>query len=223
MVAPDVDTAATRLVESIQATERSRQNKISRARGTYVPTSLAMPGEMKYIDTTLDSAAVSTTEIIQCINACQVGTTVSTRIGRQITLRSVELQGYFTATGANTGDMVRWAVVYDRQTNAAAPTWTDVFKNDVVTHAVRNHDNKRRFKVLAKQVVPIPKAGADNPVVPLEYYRKLRHPTEYNSTNGGTVADITTGGLFFMVRAMAAAGADDVALYGIARVRYADN
>lgn len=138
-------------------------------------------------------------------------------------MRSVQIRGYLYPNGAAVGQVVFWSVVYDRQTNAAAPTWADVYTSDDIEPNLRNLNNRKRFKILGSGYIPMPKAGADVARVPIEFYRKLKHPVEYNSTNGGTVADITTGGLFFMIRADVALGADDESIAAWSRVRFADN
>lgn len=180
-------------------------------------------GELKVLDTVLDTTDVSTTSIITCIDTCQVGSDVDDRVGREILLKSVQVRGVLFANGANPGGTVFWAIVYDRQTNAAAPVWTDVYTTNSYYPALRNLDNRKRFKIIGSGYIAVPKAGADIPSVPFEFYRKLRHSVEYNSTNGGTVADIQTGGLFFMIRANAALGADDYTLVATSRVRFTDN
>lgn len=179
-------------------------------------------GELKAIDTSLLTTDVSTTEIITCINACSQGTDIGTRIGREIKMKSVQVKGAFYPNGANAGDLAFWAIVYDRQTNAAAPAWTDVYTDDGIYPEFRNLNNRKRFKVLGSGYIPLPKAGADVVRTPFEFYRKLNHPVEFNAVNGGAVADIQTGGLFWMLRGATAAGADDYAFQASARVRYSD-
>lgn len=180
-------------------------------------------GELKSIDTDLSSADVSTTEIITCINACSQGSDIGNRVGREILMTSVQVSGTMKTNGASTGDIIWWAIVYDRQVNAAAPVWTDIYTTDASVPNLRNLNNRKRFKVLGSGMIALTKVGSDNPYGVFQFYRKLKHPTEFNATNGGTVADITTGGLFWLIRGSTAQGADDATFSGSARVRFSDN
>lgn len=205
---------------SAALTERSRR---ARAGWMQVAIQRAALGELKMIDTDLTNAGVSTTATITCLNACQVGTDITNRIGREILMTSVQLRGFFNPSGANTGDIVFWAIVYDRQSNAAAPVWTDVYMTDSIFPETRNLNNRKRFKVLGSGYITVPSATSiDAKYIPFEFYRKLKHPVEYNATNGGTVADIVTGGLFWMVRGITVLGANDVNCSIGGRVRFSD-
>jgi len=187
------------------------------------PGSWGTAGELKAIDTALSSTAINTTEIITCINPCAQGSDIGQRVGREIIMKSVQLSGVFYPGGASVGDVITWSLVYDRQTNAAAPVWTDVYTQDSTNPLFRNLNNRKRFKVLGSGMLAVPKVDADVINTPFNFYRKLKHPVEFNATNGGTVADITTGGLFFMIRGRAAPGADDYDCSLYARVRFSDN
>jgi hypothetical protein len=204
----------------------ARQRRLAEGRIPQIPRGYphgVMAGEMKFYDTTVSDTDVDTNATITCLNCMQEGSSVSTRVGRQITMRSVEAQLMVYQNGAATGGVLAIAIVYDRQTNAAAPSWTDIWTADTHSNMMRNHDNKRRFKVLHRDRIALPSVGADVTNVTIEFYRKLRHPTEYNGTNGGTVADITTGGLFLCYQGSQTPGADDGTLKGRVRVRYVDN
>jgi len=187
------------------------------------PGAWGTAGELKAIDVDLANAGVSTTEAITCINPCSQGSDIGQRVGREIQMKSVQIRGFLQPGGANPGDLVFWSIVYDRQTNAAAPAWADVYTADALVPQLRNLNNRKRFKILGSGYISTPAVGADYITVPFEFYRKLKHPVEFNATNGGTVADITTGGLFWMIRGQSAQGADDVTFAGSSRVRFADN
>lgn len=213
------NTPKARVDYSAEMTEKSR-----RARAGWMRTAVqrAALGELKKIDTVLLNTNVSTTASITLINGCARGDDSDDRIGREIQMKSVQVRGDFYPNGTNAGDLVFWAVVYDRQTNAAAPVWTDVYTSDGIYPQLRNLDNRKRFKVLGSGYIQLPKAGAEYPYTPFEFYRKLNHPVEFNSENNGNVGDITTGSLFWFVRATTVAGDNDYTLQAYSRVRYSD-
>lgn len=188
-----------------------------------ITTGWGSRGELKAIDTSLTTADVSSTASLLCINPCGQGSDIGQRVGRQIVMKSLQIRGFFNPNGANSGDIVFWSVVYDRQPNAALCGWTDVYTTSAAYPQLRNLNNRKRFKVLGSGYITIPATTSiDAKYIPFEFYRKLNHPVEFNATNGGTIADITTGSLVWMVRATAALGADDVAFNGSSRVRYSD-
>lgn len=206
------DAFASRIAASRDMSRRSRQVEMWGARG-----------ELKAIDTSLTGYA-STTERIVCVNACTQGSDIGNRVGRETLMRSVQVRGHFQPGSAADPNVVFWAVVYDNQTNAAAPVWTDVFTADGTYPQLRNLDNRKRFKVLGSGYLSlVGGTSVEEKYIPFEFYRKLKLPVTYNSTNGGTVADIATGGLFFMVRGTGADGTSCSGLSASARVRFADN
>lgn len=181
----------------------------------------ASTGEVKWIDTVLTTTDISTTEIISALNLIPNGSDVSERVGREAVMISVQVTGHFFTNGASAGDDVFWAVVYDRQTNGALPTWQDVYTTDAVVPNIRTHYNRKRFKVLGSGYIVVPKVGADIRHVPFNFYRKLKHPVEYSSA-AAIIDNVRSGSLIWMVRGTGAAGADDTSFSGSARVRFTD-
>jgi len=164
-------------------------------------------GEWKSIDKTGTAAVRDTGPIagtLICINACSRGTDIGTRVARQFTMRSLELR-YSVKLGATpTNQAIRVLVFYDRQANGALPAIADVLQAATVT-APRNLENRNRFKILYDRLHVLETAGPTREMV--RWYRKLRHPTQFNTGNDGTVGDIATGSLF--VLAFGTIAADD--------------
>lgn len=206
-----------RLMASMDYSAQSRRRYQAAARAWGVGT------ELKAIDTDLSWDNVSTTDRLECINLCTAGADIGNRVGREITMRSVQLRGYIVGNGAAPAGLVFWAIVYDRQSNGAAPSWEDIYTADTLEPQFRNLDNRKRFKVLGSSYVQVPSTSSlETKQVPIEFYRKMRHPVEYNSTNGGTIADIQTGALWFMIRASEAVGDNDYSIEAWTRVRFTD-
>lgn len=181
--------------------------------------------ELNFVDTAFTAIVVSTTPIVTLLNGLSQGTTASTRIGRQILMKSIELRGHFQADSATTFTPVRCACVLDRQPNGAAPAFTDIYDAATPT-ALRNISNKKRFKVLFDSgvlaVTGNSSAPNDNSLIPYEHYRKIKIPVQYNSGNAGTVADIATNSLFMVFIGGTASGTADAGFTGSLRVRYED-
>lgn len=180
--------------------------------------------EFKSYETTLTGGYFSSTPAFATLNCPAPGTGLNQRIGRQITLRSIELRlGQQVLGTANTGSWVRAVVFYDRQTNAATPAVTDLLMAADVW-SPRNLDNRHRFSILhddLKYCAYQPDGQAGHVMY---FYRKLRHPTTFNAVGGGTVADITSGGLFLLLLGnMPLAGGDESYAFGYTRLRYTDD
>lgn len=196
-------------------------SSVPRARGASVT------GEMKYFDTeraTTAIAAVTTTWVAgtQCppttpaaLNLCSptVGAAINQRIGREIKVIKIKIKGRLivptqaAVSAADNGCLIRWLLVQDTQTNAAAMTGaqllTDQVAADTTINAFQNLNNFGRFKVLKEKYFYFenpnqtgdPTAGD---VVQGGFKRafkcnyNFKHPVSvrFNATNGGTVADI---------------------------------
>lgn len=185
--------------------------------------------ELNFLDTTINGAYDNGSSVI-LVNGMVQGTTASTRLGRKISVKSVQLRHTVTAgTAGGTGN-AKWALVYDRQTNGVAPTWQDVYDNSTAlgsnsTQAMRNMSNAERFTVLHEEFFDI----TGNATVPTDdtqrtfsYFRKCNLVTQYNAGVAGSVADIVSGGLFFMVCGSNAAGTAAPSSSGFLRIRFLD-
>lgn len=185
--------------------------------------------ELNFVDTALSSTAISTTEYKVLLNGLAQGTTASTRIGRRIQMKSIELKAFVLADALTIYNQVRFVIVLDKQANAAAPVWTDIY--DAATPiALRNISNKARFWVLwdsglIKILGNNATAGqqTDCSAENLQLYKRINIPVQYNSGSAGTVGDIQTNSLYFFGIGFDASGTADTQIYGNVRVRYDDS
>lgn len=165
---------------------------------------LARIGEKKNIDATNSNTITfaQTTSNLFLLNGCDDGATATTRVGRRITMTSMELRwsGSFAATTAGTSPL-RMLVVYDKQTNAAAPAATDVVVVDSL-NSMMQLSNSRRFQVLADEIVE--EFGAAGPQ---SFYRKIHRDftakgtqeglnVEFNTASTAVVDSITSGSVY---------------------------
>ena len=111
-------------------------------------------------------------------------------------------------------------VVYDKQTNAAAPAITDILVVDTFI-GQNNLNNRDRFTVLCDQISePI---GANvNTSVGGTIYKSVNMETMFNSGNAGTVADITSGSVYLFVAQTGGIGVVNPIFNWRARVRFTD-
>lgn len=175
--------------------------------------------ERKNID---DTAPKITTGVatwtINCLNDVVQGTTATTRIGRKILMKSINIQG---VVATSTGNAARILIVYDKQSNGALPAATDVLTSNTLM-AMQNLDNRDRFIILADILPYEQEENISNPSASSGFgwkrYIKCNLETIYNGTLG-TIADITTGSLLIMTNIN---GATITGETGMQRVRFVD-
>lgn len=159
--------------------------------------------EAKVVDTDPATYNMDTTGTVTLLNGVATGSDYTDRVGRKIILKSVYVRGIIKPVDTQTSDVLcRMMLVYDMQSNGAAPAITDILKSSTST-AQLNMNNRDRFKIIMDKVVALGArdissgyTGMVN-VVPVKKYKKLRHETIYSGTLS-TVASIATGGLYLV-------------------------
>jgi len=142
------------------------------------------------------------------MNGCIQGTNSSQRIGTKIIMKrffanfavNVPNASLNTGTGyQGNSDVVRVAVVYDKQPNGAFPTYAQIWNtsgNDCAALALPSAGNSERFSILAQRNVLLVQ---DNNMKTGTLEHRCRLATRFNSGNAGDVTDINTGALYFVV------------------------
>lgn len=134
--------------------------------------------EVKCLDTTISTAspggaalAFNATGSIICVNEIRVGSGFNNRVGNKIEMKSVDVMinpGVLTVTRAAQEDLLRIALVYDRQvSNNNLPAISDVFQdtdqagtNTTGAWSGINLGNRDRFTILADKRIMLPGATA---------------------------------------------------------------
>jgi len=189
-------------------------------------------GELKAVDLWSGSAVVGdhTAPTVQLINGVARGDDINERIGRQITMRSVQVSAVLVPNVTQASQVpscVRMMIVYDRQANAAAPTLASVLVMHNVTSAIvgiRNLEFRERFQVIKDDIISLPGSSStayqDGPRI-WKVYLPVNLVTTFNSGDAGDIADIATGSLYLFMFSNVSAGQPYCAW--TSRVRYADN
>lgn len=213
------------------------------------PAAFARKGhEVKTVDVNLQTTTPSTTMAIVLLNGTTEGTDAVNRIGRRINMRSVRVRMSFQKgqqpTAATTPDEIRYALVYDRQPNGAAPTYSDIFQNidkglnaESGIYSNPNPVNFDRFIILRegfRSYVQLTTAsvatedlkqesgnGQNNTE---EWFVRLKD-LEANYVAGagaGTVADLRSGALWMLFLSNVAAANQGINCKWTARLRFND-
>lgn len=205
---------------------------------------IAAHGELKGVDTTLDTLAgfvttVNTNDDILVLNLVQAGSLSMNRTGRKIYLDSLRINMLMRQVAANTSTSINWArvaVVWDRQPTGALATYDQIFCDtyqdgtDTPTlESSLRYDNTDRFKVLMdRRHVFEPgflfSANLEPAAWELDEFINLKGlETVYNATASPlTISQISSGALLLVARAFDATDSVVSCVVGKARLRYRD-
>lgn len=166
-----------------------------------------------------------------------LGSDFNERIGRKVVTRNLYIKGAISTApstvipNTNTNRQhVRMILFVDLQPNAATPVVTDLL-NTATPSSHLNLNNRDRFRVIADKeyvldpyVVDLAVYGAASTCNQVKYVKKYKRWSQeiiFNATNGGTIADITSGAMYMFWIGDQAPGAASI-FTGATRVRYVD-
>jgi len=187
--------------------------------------------ELKYLDVPAGTMACDTTGAVACLNLLAVGDDNTTRDGRQVTIKSVQIKGIIRPQDTGTlNTMARVLLVWDNANNSAAavPTITQILSASG-SQSFPLIDNANRFTILMDQSFPVAyfnntatQAVAGAPTVHLvEKYLKINQVTQYSGTTN-TIGSIQNGSLLLVTIGDQATG-DGANLIVATRVRFTDS
>jgi len=218
-----MSTAA--LMKKARTYEAVRRNRAPRIRGAIAP--YGGRRELKYVDTALSQNMVVGTDDITCLNLLALGDDNTSRDGRQVTIKSVQIKaraivGPGAAANAQVG---RAMLIWDNAVNGGAlPSATAILTadSDIGFPVV---DQSNRFTILwdskyafGPNIQTATQAQADNTCYGVEVYKELNHVAQYVGTTA-VIGAIQNGGLYLLTTGSGAG----VVLTGNARVRFTDD
>lgn len=187
--------------------------------------------EKKYLDVLVAAGSVTSANATGILlNPCAQGTGVNQRVGNKITIKSIQ----WMVMGAYASDTVAYGqgvhvdakIVCDTQANGTATDKISV-NNGSSAPTMLNLDNRRRFIVIKHKSWQL--AGANGLAVtytksaPSTFmwkgYKRMNMDVIFKST-GGSISDITTNSLYFIIQSNVAEST--VSYDGYFRVRYTD-
>lgn len=188
--------------------------------------------ELKFFDTTHSFSIDNTGEVPATgqLNLVPQGVAQSERVGRKMTIKSIQTQlllSYNPAASTAGNDTAFVWVVMDKQCNGAAAALGDVFSGASTTPVELrpNMANSDRFVILKKWQVPLlSQAGvsaAYGRVTRLiKFYKKCNIEIDYDATaSTGAIGTIRSNNLFLV----AGSNEDDAtSVAGFTRIRYSD-
>lgn len=191
----------------------------------YVKGCMSRLIEKKYLNQPITVTNISATGTVQSAALFNItqGTGDSSRTGNIIKVGALWFNLTFTDTVMN---VIRAVLLWDRQPNGAGAGVSDVLVTSDINSAfnpntVIGHGGKRFKVILDTQLVINPPIAATN--TPARYNRRLTFagggvPVVYGG-NAGTVADMTTNNLFWVL--VSSSGTCD--LNGNLQIKFTDN
>jgi len=178
--------------------------------------------ELKCFDVALtgyniDAAGTPPAAANPALNAMINGAELYQRVGRKVYMKSLHFRGFVSLEATAVQEPIRWILYYDAQPNGVAPTLAQLLQDSNAAAATSvfssiNLTNRERFQILRDSIWAAPSstyaAGVlTNTAFPdtsgrymINEFVKLKGlEVIYNATNGGTIADITSGALGFFI------------------------
>lgn len=148
--------------------------------------------------------------LLTLLNGCAQGDGISSRDGRQIQMKSIQVRATFTSPVATTDPIIiRYVVFIDKSPRATAPTLSQVLDTSQggPEETYRNLDYRKRFVILkdkvfimdAHQGFDSAKAYFNRVHREIIKFKKLKLNTVFNSGSAGTIADIESGAIYLML------------------------
>lgn len=178
--------------------------------------------EFKTIDVAPNVTA-DTTGSVTLLNGLTQGTDYTNRIGRKVTLRSIEIKGQNFVTPATGVDQnQRILIVHDRDPTGVLPAITDIL-TAVTPVALRNLNNRTRFTILMDKRFQLNATAEPTSTRLWKYYKRFYKMMDFNGNNFGDIRDITNGAIYYVSLGNVAAGATAGGSFANVRIRYTDN
>lgn len=211
------------------AIKRARATIISSRRNSFgAPAFRGRGSELKTIDVN-SFASFTTAGAVILLNGVTTGNDYNTRVGRKIRMRTLlfKLSPYIGAS-VGIGDVIRVMIVYDNQTNGAAPTVASILQQAQWDSPI-NLDNRDRYKVIMDKFLPVDACafaagaittGSFTPPV-IQEFRNLNMDVQFNATGGALVTAISTGSVYLLAISQNTSSA--IGYYYNSRIRFNDS
>jgi len=177
----------------------------------------APKSELKALDLAEQLTGFTLAGVFTTVNVPVNGAELYQRVGRKIYMKSLHIRGFLVNNSTGVQDYGRILVVYDSQPNGATPVLATLLQDSNAGAATTglsnlNLANRARFKILRDYPVLLPSVTNTAGVLTnfqmtdqikssfnIDMFIKLKGlETEFNGTNGGTIADINSGSIFIL-------------------------
>lgn len=182
--------------------------------------------EPGYVDLASANYSLDLTGSIALINTIPQGAGTSQRVGKRVTLKSLQCRGYsFAGSTANFNDGAI-IIVYDKRPNGSLPAIADILVSASST-SFNNDVNSGRFRILKREdfflmgnsTTPTDSSGCSN-----DFFFSLKGlPQVFKAAGTGAIDDIEEGAIYVITVGSNTAGTGAATANLGFRVRYYDN
>lgn len=138
------------------------------------------------------------TGFVLLLNGIATGFSIDQRLGREVLMEAVHVRVAASVTASTgTDQLQRWMIVYDKQSNGAALTVTDVLDSAHPSSPL-NLANIARFSIIADHEYTLNASAEPGSKKFFDVELPLRRRSIFNAGTAGTVADISTGSLYLI-------------------------
>nr|WAE42792.1 MAG: capsid protein [Cressdnaviricota sp.] len=190
-------------------------------------TNLVAYTNVVYIEPTVAGLGLETG--YSSINLVSQGTGINNRIANKVVVKSLRVQGQVAANDAmdlTDSGQVRLIIVYDKQTNKAAPGIADIIANIDTSGgyatAFNSHvriSNGNRFVILRDKIWQTQGLGGTNSFQIDEYIKVNMETTYVTTSTPPAITDVTTGGIYLLLFCNGALGFTHFPNYAYINVR----
>lgn len=184
--------------------------------------------EFKYTGSIIAASTISAsgTFVSSIIAGIVQGTTETSRVGKTITVHSIEVKYEFAMPNDAVvfEEAVGWYLLIDKQPNGATPAVLDVLSTaSYIT--IKNNETRSRFKILKQGLNALPNTSVGAATysaanVVNHFFIKFKKPFEIQfNGNAGTVADLVTNNILFLT----VSKNGKAKMTGYIRVKFADS
>lgn len=209
-------------VSGIRRTQQAKRPKLH-GQFEYKQPKHILP-ELKSFDIAVSKVTVPTAGEItgtSLVMGITQGTTASTRLGRRITVKKIQMSLSVEHTGATVGtgcELVRAILFQDKQSNGAVATVAGILSS-ADWKAFRNLDNIRRFRILSDKTYTVIDGGVGGPDVEADkVYVDCNIPIDYDASSGA-ITDLASSNIGVLLIAKQG----DADYVSTCRIKYVDN
>lgn len=161
--------------------------------------------DVRYVDNTYTLAGQTTTATLTLINGVAQGDDSNNREGNATFNKMVTLKGRVIPNSSTVQQNVRIILLYDKQSNGAAPTAADLLEVPTNVDTMRFWNSRARYRFLWDKTFSVGPHGKNFKIV-----KKVRAYTKYGTATTGVIANIVKGSIYVVTLSDAAASTPSV-------------
>lgn len=189
--------------------------------------------EEKYANYSNPQVTFNSSGVMTLLNGCIQGTdAINDRIGRKIVNTSVRIEGIVQNSVANLNvagtffagsDTIKVALVYDKQTNQAAPAYADVYNTSGAVNAplaMRNVNYEDRFMILWEKILTI--CSTESTIKSFAVSLPVDLESRFGNSNNGNSTDFASGAIYLAFADANVAGTGQTEISFVSSVTFQD-